>query len=49
MIGKKVGADVAGWGILNRWKDYAETGVDTLMCMSPTYHGDNITKNELIV
>jgi len=34
--GKLLGMDVADWGILNYYSDYANTGTDTLMNMSPT-------------
>lgn len=43
---QKVGCDLAGWGILDRWSAFAATPVDFVTTMSPWYQGfgGNITE-----
>jgi hypothetical protein len=47
--GLVLGADVAGWSILDRWDVYAPTPVDFFTSMTPTYFGSNLTMNEAFV
>lgn len=48
-VGKVLGFDVAGWGILDFWKIYATTGADIFTSMTPTYSGANLTNSQLFL
>lgn len=47
--GKRLGFDTAGWGILDYWGVYKDTGADIFTSMTPTYDGTNVTLNEEFV
>ena len=41
-----VGCDIAGWGILDDFSDYAASNLNVYTSMTPTYYGTNIPENE---
>ena len=47
--GLTLGIDVAGWGVNKYLHTYAESSVDLMTSMSPTYFGTDLTADETFV